>query len=120
MISTGRDTYMTIWSVEEKDGKYRGRASTSRKNKQTNEYQNSNWNVSFVGAAAEKAATLAEKDRIVIKAGDLSIENIFLPENGDRKATTFLRVTIFDFEKQSAQNNATPNVQPANSDELPF
>ena len=76
MISTGRDTYMTIWSVEEKDGKYKGRASTSRKNKQTNEYQNSNWNVRFVGAAADKAKNLVEKDRIVIKTGDLSIENI--------------------------------------------
>ena len=119
MISTGRDTYMTIWSVEEKNGKYKGRGSTSRKNKQTNEYQNSNWNLSFVGTAAQKAATLAEKDRIAIKAGDLSIENIFLPENGERKATTLLIVTIFDFEKQG-QQNTTPKTVNEDSDELPF
>lgn len=119
MISTGRDTYMTVWSVEEKDGKYKGRASTSRKNKQTNEYQNSNWNVRFVGAAADKAKNLVEKDRIVIKTGDLSIENIYLPESGDRKATSYISVTIFDFDKLNGETT-TNEVKPANNDELPF
>ncbi len=120
MISTNRDTYMTIWSVEEKNGMYKGRASTSRKNKKDNTYINSNWNVRFVGSAAEKASGLVEKDRITVKPGDLNVENIYLPEDGERKASTYLVVTIFDFEKQSAQNNSMSTVQPANSDELPF
>ena len=121
MISTNRDTYMTIWSIEEKDGRYKGRASTSRKNKKDNTYVNSNWNVSFVGSASEKAKTLVEKDRIVVKAGDLNVENIYLPENGDRKATSYLLVTIFDFEKQTPNGAETPKqTQPSNDDDLPF
>lgn len=119
MISTNRDTYMTIWSVEEKNGMYKGRASTSRKNKKDNTYINSNWNVRFVGSAAEKASGLVEKDRITVKPGDLNVENIYLPEDGERKASTYLVVTIFDFEKQSSNNEGSTKPS-TNNDDLPF
>lgn len=112
MISTGRDTYMTVWSVTEKDGKYRGRTSTSRKNTKADEYVNSNWNVIFVGKANEKAANLSERDRIVVKAGDSRIENIYLPEKDGKPASNYVSVTIFDFEMAEPSNNA-------HSDELP-
>ena len=72
-----------------------------------------------VGAAADKAKNLVEKDRIVIKTGDLSIENIYLPESGDRKATSYISVTIFDFDKLNGETT-TNEVKPANNDELPF
>ena len=113
MINTGRDTYMTVWSVTEKDGKYRGRTSTSRKNTKDNTYVNSNWTVIFVGKANEKAANLVERDKIVIKSGDLRIENIFLPETDGKPATNFVSVTVFDFEK------ADSNSSNSHSDELP-
>lgn len=119
MIRTNKDVYMTIWSVEERDGKYKGRASTSRKNKD-NTYVNSNWNVSFVKDAAEKAATLKERDRIVIKPGDLSIENILLPEREDRKATSYLYVTIYNFERPNQTNEVRESASTTNNDELPF
>lgn len=120
MISTNRDTYMTIWSIEEKDGRYRARTGTYRKNKKDNTYINSNWNVNFVGSAAEKAKTLVEKDKIVIKPGDLNIENIFLPEKAEGKPNSYLVVTVFDFEKQAPKTSDSP-VQPANNDDdLPF
>ena len=33
MLNTGRDNYITIWKITEKDGRYSGSATTSRKNK---------------------------------------------------------------------------------------
>ena len=67
MIRTGSDTYFTIWSVAEKDGKYTGKGSTSRKDNRDGSYINSNWNIKFVKDAAQKAAALNERDRIVVK-----------------------------------------------------
>jgi hypothetical protein len=118
MISTGRDTYMTVWSIAEKDGKISGRVSTSRKNKQNDTYVNSNWNVRFVGNALEKAKTLTEKSRIKVKAGDSTIENVYLAPQGDKPATSYLSVTIFDFE--DASENKSDNSGKVTDDDLPF
>lgn len=120
MISTGRDNYMTIWSITEKDGKISGRASTSRKNKQNDTYVNSNWNVRFVGNALEKAKTLTEKSKIKIAPGDSSIENVYLAPQGDKAAASFLTVTIFDFENVSENKPATDNMNAVTDDDLPF
>lgn len=116
MISTNRDTYMTIWSIEENNGKYRGRGSTSKKNKDGT-YSNSNWNnIYFVADAAEKASKLQERDRIVVKPGDIIVENIYLPEKGDKKASTYLRVTIFNFDKLDSNTQAATT----NNNDLPL
>lgn len=116
MLGTGRDNYLTIWKITEKDGRYTGSASSSRKNKTTNEYVNSWWNVKFVGSALEKAKSLKERDRIIVHAGDLSIENTSYKKEGQEKPQSFLAVTIFDFEISTPQGETTTS----NSDDLPF
>jgi hypothetical protein len=119
MIRTATNNYFTIWSVNEKDGKYTGRASTSRKDSRNGSYINSNWNVRFVKDAAEKAKTLNERDRIVVAPGDMSIENVMLQADGDRKATSYLCVTIFNFDFQDGKKPEAEKKQ-ADDDELPF
>lgn len=119
MIRTGSETYFTIWSVAEKNGKYTGRASTSRKDSRNGEYINSNWNVRFVKDAAEKAPSLKERDKIVVSPGNMNVENVMLQADGDRKATPYLIVTIFDFSLPD-NKPAEPLKKSANDDELPF
>ena len=124
MIRNGTgDTYMTIWSVTEKDGRYSGRGTTSRKNKLDNTYINSQWNLRFVGTAAAKAETLAERDRIVIHSGNLQVENSELPQaQSDGTKRYYLCVTIFDFDlaNQATTKSVNTNDVQANNDELPF
>ena len=53
-------SYATVWKVEDK-GKYcSGRISTSKKDKRTGNYVNSNWNVRFIGHSFEPAKALKE------------------------------------------------------------
>ena len=120
MISTGRDVYMTVWSITEKDGKVSGRVSTSRKNKKNDTYVNSNWNVRFVGNALEKAKTLSEKSKIKVKAGDSTIENIYSAPQGDKPATNYLTVTIFDFEDANSNDGLSGGASQLTDDELPI
>lgn len=117
MIRTGSDTYFTIWSVTEKDGKYTGKGSTARKDNRDGSYINSNWNIKFVKDAAQKVATIKERDKIVVKPGDMNVESVFLPASGDRKGTQYTSVTIFNFELAA---DKPKTVEQANSDELPF
>ena len=117
MIRTGSDTYFTIWSINEKDGVYTGRGSTGRKDNRDGSYINSSWNLRFVKDAAEKAATLNERDRIVVKPGDMSIESRYLQPTGDKKGTQFTSVTIFNFE---LPEDKPKTKEQADSDELPF
>ena len=73
-----KDSFATIWSVEPtSDTLTKARISISRKNRQTGEYENDFGGfVSFVGtAAAKKAASLKERDRI--KLGDVDVSMCF-------------------------------------------
>lgn len=117
-----KDNYMTIWSITEKDGRYSGRATTSRKNTKDGTYINSSWNVRFSTAAAEKAKTLKERDRIVIHPGNMSIENTPGEERPDGAKPYYLWVTIFDFDLAAdTRTSATPKQNNVESDdELPF
>lgn len=115
MINTGRDTYMTIWKMYERDGKFSAQVSTSHKDTRTNEWVNSYWFIRFVKDAAEKAKTLVEKDRILVKAGDLNIENIYKKDGEEKKSSLIL--TAFNFEKQEKKSAST---KATSDDELPF
>lgn len=80
-----KDAWATCWGVEVKsDTLTQVRISTSRKDKQTDEYvQDFSGFVAFVGtAAAKKAAALKEKDRI--KLGDVEVTTKY---DGDKKVT---------------------------------
>ena len=124
MIRCGRDIYMTVWTVENKDSKVTGRGSTSRKNQQNGEYVNSNWNLRFCGEAASKVQGLVAGTKIKINPANVNIENVYLPEKGDRKATNYLTVSIFDFELANgtgfSESTNTKQTTTQNDDELPF
>ncbi|MFA5300948.1 MAG: hypothetical protein WC389_22375, partial [Lutibacter sp.] len=90
-----RDAYATIWDWEDK-GKYaKVRIGTSEKNKQSGEYENSNWFATFVGDAHTKVLETSEKDRITIKSGKI---NNLSKKQDDGKYKNYLNVVIFDFE----------------------
>lgn len=108
-----KDSFATIWSVEPmSDTLTKARISISRKNRQTGEYENDFGGfVSFVGtAAAKKAASLKERDRI--KLGDVDVTNRYDKE----KNATFTNFKIFSFEMtdapQNQQTRATTEPQP--------
>lgn len=108
-----KDSFATVWSVEAvSDTLTKGRITISRKNKQTGEYETDfSGFVSFVGtAAAKKAASLKEKDRI--KLGDVDVTNRYDKE----KNTTFTNFKVFSFDMQGESsappsNNTEPQPQ---------
>lgn len=95
-------SYATIWSVESaSDTRTKARISISRKNKQTGEYDTDfSGFVDFIGtAAARKALTLKEKDRI--RLGDVDVTNNYNRE----KNITYTNFKIFSFETQAEINS---------------
>lgn len=119
-----KDAWATCWSVEVKsDTMTQVRISTSRKDKESNEYvQDFSGFVAFVGtAAAKKAASLKEKDRI--KLGDVEVTTKY---DADKKVT-YTNYKCYNFETQdnSAASSTTTEPQPTvdegvNEDRLPF
>lgn len=96
-----KNSYATIWSVEPKsDVNTKGRISISKKNKQTGEYETDfSGFVNFLGtAAAKKASTLKEKDRI--KLVDIDVNARYVKE----KNTTYYNFNIFSFETADEYN----------------
>ena len=95
-------SYATIWSVESaSDTRTKARISISRKNKQTGEYDTDfSGFVDFIGtAAARKALTLKEKDRI--RLGDVDVTNNYNKE----KNITYTNFKIFSFGTQAEINS---------------
>lgn len=124
-----KDAWATCWGVDVKsDTLTQVRISTSRKNKQTDEYtQDFSGFVAFVGTAnAKKAASLKEKDRI--KLGDVEVTTKY---DADSKIT-YTNFKCYNFEIQdgsgaTSDNGATTEPQPMvdegvddDSEKLPF
>lgn len=104
-----KEAYATIWFVEPvSDTRTNGRVTISRKNPQTQEYETSfNGFVSFVGtAAAKKASSLKEKDRI--RLGDVDVTNKYVKERN----VTYTNFNIFSFETQSGIDGAASSEEP--------
>lgn len=97
-------SYATIWTVESaSDTRTKARISISRKNKQTGEYDTDfSGFVDFIGtAAARKALSLKEKDRI--KLGDVDVTNNYSKETGKtytKSNTRGLRLEITTRKKR--------------------
>lgn len=120
-----KNSYCTVWDVSPKtDTRTVVRISISRKNKDTDEYeQDFSGFVSFVGSSTAKNAICLKKgDRI--KLGDVDVTTRYYPE----KETTYVNYTCFNFEtldqsSESAQhtNDPQPMVDDGDvDDELPF
>lgn len=92
----------------------KARISISRKDKQTGEYTDDfSGFVSFFGtAAAKKAASLKERDRI--KLGDVDVRTHY----DKTRNTTFYNFNIYSFDVQTGRNSApqTSNSQPVVDD----
>ena len=93
------DSFATVWQVESKNPNWtKVRLNISRKNKQTDEYEQdfSGWVDFFGSATAAKAAKLKEKDRIKLIAVDVT--NSYDKE----KKITYWNPKCFEFEMADA------------------
>lgn len=100
------NTYATVWEVKPvSETMTKVRLSTSRKNKQTNEYETDfSGYVAFVGASAAKgAAHLTERDRI--KLGDVEVTTKYDKE----KNIAYTNYTAFSFEAADNSNSSSSN-----------
>lgn len=121
-----KDSYAKVWSVESmSDTSTKLRISTSRKNKESGEYeQDFSGFVTCVGtAAAKKAACLKEGDRI--KLGDVDVTTRYDKE----KKTTYTNFKVFSFDVEGSapapaepHNDPQPTVDSGEADDnrLPF
>lgn len=116
-----KDTYATIWHVEDAGNYVKCRITTSEKNAEGN-YEYSNWFANFIGKAKETALELEQKDKIKILKG--KVTNKAFGEQGNKKS--YLNVAVFEFEKLDAFTNdnnnldVPPSEQEAGDDDLPF
>ena len=120
--------FAKVWEVKPfSDTSVKLRLSVSRKNKQTGEYEQDFYGfVNAVGtAAAKKAASLKEGDRI--KIGDVDVTTKY----GKQKEVTYTNYKIFSFEvdngnsspaPKAASNEPQPEVDGGEADDsrLPF
>lgn len=125
--------YATIWSVEDQGNFTKVQLSTSRKNKQTDQYETDfSGFVRFIATAHTLASDLKARDRI--KIGDCDVTTTYNKET----KVGYTNYAMFSFEKQdesgrTTSSSATPKEQSAkpkldvdengfdeNSDDLPF
>lgn len=98
-----KDAWASVWSVEEGRGNtMKVRISTSRKNKETGEYeQDFSGFCTFIGNAKAKAEKLKAKDRI--KLGDVDVTTWYSKEKG----VEYVTYKVFDFETSDGNANAS-------------
>jgi hypothetical protein len=118
-----KDNYATYWEHEDKGSYSIVSLSTSRKDKKSGDYKNSNWKFCrFVGEAHEKVKDLNKKDHIRINGG-VSWEEY--EKDGERAWAKIPAIVVFNFgfpeDKPSGQNPDTPPQMEEESEEaLPF
>ena len=110
-----------IWSVERGDRSTKVRLSTSRKNKETDEYeQDFSGFVTMAGTAHKLAANLKEGDRI--KLGECTVTSRYDKENKKE----YINFTMFSYEAGDGQSapksEKTAPVAPVSDpdEDLPF
>ena len=97
MIYAESNSFFKVWEVDKKEHECVLTLGTSRKDKRTDEYLNSNWSsVHFVGDAFEKACRLERGDRITNVRLGLSWEPY--EKDGKKAYTKSPRMVVFDFE----------------------
>lgn len=116
-----QNSWARIWSVERGDKSTKVRLSTSRKNKDTDEYeQDFSGFVTLAGTAHKQAANLKEGDRIQI--GNCTVTSRYDKE----KNKEYINFTMFSYDtgdgqSAPAKSESKPVVAASeDSDELPF
>lgn len=96
-----KDAWASVWSVEEGRGNtLKVRLSTSRKNRETDEYeQDFSGFCTFIGNAKAKAERLKPKDRI--KLGDVDVTTWYNKEKG----VEYVTYKVFDFETSNGSGD---------------
>lgn len=124
MIYCESTSYLKIWEVEHSEKYSTVKMSSSRKNKMTNEYMNSNWNfVRFVGNAHEKSKRLEKGSRITNMK--FSIDNEpYKNKQGETVYPPRPKIVVYDFEIVNANGgqmqNKNQDVDEGDYGELPF
>lgn len=97
--------FVKVWEVENKGNYHIVSLSTSKKNKDTNEYETdfSNKFVRFIGTAHTLAADLKKGD--TIKLGSCEVTNKYDKE----KNTTYTNYLVYSFEKEGVNNSSNNN-----------
>jgi len=119
-----RDTYLKVWEVDEHENYSVVSGSTSRKDKQTDEYVSSNWKfIRFVGDAHQdiKNGELKEKDRIKVIAAIISHEPYI--KDGERVWPKYPQITVFKWEHPESDDRRyeqAPVVTDDEPDDIPF
>jgi hypothetical protein len=122
--------YAKVWAVEDKGNYSVVELSSSKKNKETGEYETdfSNKFVRFIGTAHKEAGKLGRNDSI--KLGDIEVTNKY----DKTKNTTYTNYMVYSFEKSEGNggntNNKAKDTKPAKGEfmnipdgideELPF
>ena len=94
--------FVKVWEVENKWNYHIVSLSTSKKNKDTNEYETdfSSKFVRFIGTAHTLASDLKKGD--TIKLGSCEVTNKYDKE----KNTTYTNYLVYSFEKEVDNNNS--------------
>lgn len=97
--------FVKVWEVENKGNYHIVSLSTSKKNKDTNEYETdfSNKFVRFIGTAHTLAADLKKGDTIKLRSCEVT--NKYDKE----KNTTYTNYLVYSFEKEGDNNNSNNN-----------
>lgn len=97
-----KDAWASVWSVEEGRGNtMKVRISTSRKKKDSDEYeQDFSGFCTFIGTAKVKAEKLKPKDRI--KLGDVDVTTWYNKEKG----VEYVTYKVFNFETSNGSDSS--------------
>lgn len=120
MIFATSHSYFTIWEVKKEERSCTITMSTSRKDKRSGNYLNSNWSyVQFVGDAYPKACKLNKRDRITNLEFGLSWEP-YTNKDGDKVFAKSPRFVVFDFEiANNRDSEYKPRSKPIVADDEP-
>ena len=115
--------YVKVWGVERKEKYTKVKATVSKKNKQTNQYE-VDWSgfLTFIGEAHSSAASLKVGDNI--KVTEFEVSTSYNKE----KNVNYTNYAVYKFEMAGNNNaNAKQQKKPApdelaqgNADDLPF
>lgn len=118
-----KDSYATVFSVENHDKFVSCDLSTGRKVKDedgTDKYINSYWRATFVGSCLDLAKALSDKDRIKINSASISHEKSNKQDPATGKFRYFYNVTIFEFEPVLSKKTESSDEEISDSEDLPF
>lgn len=108
--------YAKVWTVEDKGNVTKVKLSTSKKNKQTDQYETDfSGFVNFVGTAHKDASSLKDGDRI--KIGDCDVTSSYNAE----KKITYTNYAIFSYETtdgSSTSKTEKPEAKPKKTKEV--